>query len=247
MLFVFKSVSCHWQARAPAVERPRCAFGRVLFRPCCLSSSLCLATGKPVRPLWNARGAPLAVSCCVHAVCLQVCVLPLASPCARCGTPEVRLWPCLVPSMLFLFKSVSCHWQARAPAVERPRCAFGRVLFRPCCFSSSLCLATGKPVRPLWNARGAPLAVSCSVHAVSLQVCVLPLASPCARCGTPEVRLWPCLVPSMLFLFKSVSCHWQARAPAVERPRCAFGSLQPVRSACYPVCLLCSSTEQVFP
>ena len=222
MLFVFKSVSCHWQARAPAVERPRCAFGRVLFRPCCLSSSLCLATGKPVRPLWNARGAPLAVSCCVHAVCLQVCVLPLASPCARCGTPEVRLWPCLVPSMLFLFKSVSCHWQARAPAVERPRCAFGvscsvhavslksvschwqarapaverprcafgRVLFRPCCFSSSLCLATGKPVRPLWNARGAPLAVSCSVHAVSLQVCVLPLASPCARCGTPEVRLW---------------------------------------------------------
>ena len=28
-------------------------------------------------------------------------------------------------------------------------------------------------------------------------------------------------------------CLWQARAPAVERPRCAFGLLQPVRSACY--------------
>ena len=183
------------------------------------------------------------MSCCVHAVCLQVCVLPLASPCARCGTPEVRLWPCLVPSMLFVFKSVSCHWQARAPAVERPRCAFGRVLFRPCCLSSSLCLATGKPVRPLWNARGAPLAVSCSV---CLQVCVLPLASPCARCGTPEVRLWPCLVPSMLFLFKSVSCHWQARAPAVERPRCAFGRVL-FRPCCFSSSLCLATGKPVRP
>ena len=134
--------------------------------------------------------------------------LPLASLCARRGTPEVRLWLVSIMSL--------CLWQARAPAVERPRCAFG-CLCLPCLHVMSLCLwqarapaverprcafgscpscpfAFGKPVRPPWNARGAPLA---RVHHVPL-----PLASPCARCGTPEVRLWlsvfalsPCHVP----------------------------------------------------
>ena len=107
------------------------------------------------------------------------------------------------------------------------------------CSCRSSPFAFGKPVRPPWNARGAPLA---RVHHVPL-----PLASPCARCGTPEVRLWlsvfalsPCHVPLPLaspcarrgtpevrpWLVSIMPlCLWQARAPAVERPRCAFGCL----------------------
>ena len=119
----------------------------------CSCRSSPFAFGKPVRPPWNARGAPLAR---VHHVPLPLDVMSL------------------------------CLWQARAPAVERPRCAFGSCPSCPFAF--------GKPVRPPWNARGAPLA---RVHHVPL-----PLASPCARCGTPEVRLWlsvfalsPCHVP----------------------------------------------------
>ena len=102
--------------------------------------------------------------------------LPLASLCARRGTPEVRLWLVSIMSL--------CLWMS---------CPF----------------AFGKPVRPPWNARGAPLA---RVHHVPL-----PLASPCARRGTPEVRPWLVSIMSL--------CLWQARAPAVERPRCAFGCL----------------------
>ena len=77
-----------------------------------------------------------------------------------------------------------CLWQACAPAVERPRCAFGSC---PSC----------------------PFAFGCHVP--------LPLASPCARRGTPEVRLWLVSIMSL--------CLWQARAPAVERPRCVISML----------------------
>ena len=67
--------------------------------------------------------------------------LPLASLCARRGTPEVRLWLVSIMSL--------CLWMS---------CPF----------------AFGKPVRPPWNARGAPLAV-----------CLCPLPS-CHAFASPS-------------------------------------------------------------
>ena len=210
---------CLWQARAPAVERPRCAFGCLclpclhachvpspLASPCArrgtpevrlwlsvfaLSPSCPFAFGKPVRPPY-ARGAPLA---CVHHV-----PLPLASPCARCGTCEVRLWL----SVFALSPCMSCPF------------------------------AFGKPVRPPWNARGAPLAC---VHHVPL-----PLASPCARCGTPEVRLWLsvfALSPCMSCPFasgKPVRPPWNARGAPLAVCLCSLPSCHAFASPSWHIC-----------
>ena len=140
---------CLWQACAPAVERPRCAFGSC---PSC----------------------PFAFGCHVP--------LPLASPCARRGTPEVRLWLVSIMSL--------CLWQARAPAVERPRCALGSCPSCPFAF--------GKPVRPLWNARGAPLAVC---------VCLVSMSCPFAF-GKPVRPPWNARgAPLAVCLCPLPSCH----------------------------------------
>ena len=48
---------CPWEACAPTVEHPTCVFGRLVFFGCCP-----VAFAKPVRLLWNALGASLAVS-----------------------------------------------------------------------------------------------------------------------------------------------------------------------------------------
>ena len=163
---------------------------------------------------------------------------PLASPCARRGTPEVRLWLSVFVSSMscpFAFgKPVRPPWNARGePLAVLP--------------SMSCPVAFGKPVRPPWNARGEPLAVCVCLFAS--MSCLLPLASPCARRGTPEVSPWlsvsvsfasmscpfafgkpvrppwnargePLAVCVCFFCFHVMSfCLWQARAPGVERPR----------------------------
>ena len=82
-----------------------------------------------------ARGAPLAVRVCLVSMsCPFAFGKPVRPPWNARGAPlAVRV--CLVSIMSL------CLWQARAPAVERPRCAFG-CLCLPChCLHvMSLCL-----------------------------------------------------------------------------------------------------------
>ena len=132
---------------------------------------------------------------------------PLASPCARRGTPEVRLWLSVFVSSMscpFAFgKPVRPPWNARGePLAVLP--------------SMSCPVAFGKPVRPLWNARGEPLAVC---------VCLFASMSCLFAFGKPVRPPWnargePLAVCVCCFCFHVMSlCLWPARAPAVERPR----------------------------
>ena len=171
-----------------------------------------------VLPLSLADSAIYSCSgpCPVSIICRSKANLAVCCSACSCRSSPfafgMRLWLVSIMSL--------CLWQARAPAVERPTCAFG-CLCLPCLHVMSLCLwqarapaverprcalgscpscpfAFGKPVRPLWNARGAPLAVC---------VCLVSMSCPFAF-GKPVRPPWNARgAPLAVCLCSLPSCH----------------------------------------
>ena len=224
---------CLWQARAPAVERPRRLWLSVFaLHPCHVP-------------------------------------LPLASPCARCGTPEVRLWlsvfalsPCHVP--LPLASPCARRGTPEAPlarghhvplplASPCARCGTPEAPLAVCgCLVSMSCpFASGKPVRPPWNARGAPLAVclcslpSCHAFAppswhiccdmkVLVSCCIIRAVSKKQRSKEGSFvckhAAWPHSAPISLFAF--LEPHSAQNCLKIEYTLLQFSCVFPVAYSC---------------